>query len=226
MPFTSITLIPFDPYMVGREYGVRELTPRLLERGTKGTRQHHDWLNSHLKRELNALECEDAVPAGLALRLRSVGGMTYVTFSSGLLGSGRISSGIDVLTGRAVFQVNGSGVAAPLAASVLGGVRDAALLDMKRPLRVVTRPKGPAAFDTALYRPDRLMTFRPRGLGRTDASRHTRVDLMTCWVGSESLRGLLRSVVTGVEIAREHVERSMPRDTAHAYADDSVRAGR
>lgn len=225
MPFTSIDPIPFDPFMVGREYGVRELTPLLLQRGTKDTRQSHDWLKSHLEGELNALEYEDAVPEGLALRLRSVGGMAYVTFSSGLLGSGRISSGIDVLTGRAVFQVSGSSLAAPVAASVLGGARGAALHGMKPPMRVVTRPKGSAVFDTALYRPDRLMTFRPRGLGRTDASRHARVDLMTCWVGSESLRGLVRSVVTGVEIGREAAERAMSTDVVHAFADDSVCPG-
>ncbi|MEU9925065.1 hypothetical protein AB0H51_27920 [Streptomyces griseoluteus] len=227
MPFrTSIAPIPFDPYMVGREYGVPELTPRLLQRGTQGTRQSHNWLKLYLDHEMDTLEYKGTVPAGLALRVRSVGGMAYLSFSSGLLGSGRISSGIDVLTGRAVFQVSGTSLAAPLAASVLGGVRGAAVLDMKRPLRVVARPKSStAAFDTALYRPDRLMTFRPRGLGRTDASRHARVDLMTCWVGSESLRGLVRSVVTGVEIAREAVDRSATPSPVHAYADDTVRVG-
>ncbi|WP_086681833.1 hypothetical protein [Streptomyces pseudogriseolus] len=213
--------IPFDPFRVGEEYGVREVTARLLKRGTPETRREHDWLMGQLEQSLIALE---DVPEGMALRLRSRDGMAYLTFSSGLLGSGHIVSGMDALTGRSVFQVRGSGLAAPVAASVLRSVRGR-VLGLKRPLRVVTRPKGAAMFDPALYRPDRLMAFRPRGLGRTDASRHARVDVMTCWVGAEALAGLLRALVVGVEVGREVATRAASPDVIHAYADDVVCPG-
>ncbi|MEU5181197.1 hypothetical protein AB0G49_14205 [Streptomyces longwoodensis] len=222
----SVKAIPFDPFQPGSDYGVRTVTRALLTSGTKPTRQAQNWLKGLLEAELDALELGDGIPELLALRVRSVHGRAYMTFSSALVGSGRISSGLDVLTGRAVFQVSGSSLAAPLAASILHGVRGAGLLDMKRPMRVVTRPmSAAAAFDTTLYRPERLMTFRPRGYGRTDVSRHARVDLMTCWVSGESLRGLVRSVVTGVEVAREALARSAAPAIVHAYADDVVRPG-
>lgn len=210
--------IPFDPYAVGKEFGVREVTPRLLERGTPQTRREHDWLMTQL--EQTVIAAED-VPMGMALRLRSKDGMAYLTFSCGLLGSGRIAAGIDALTGRAVYQVRGSGLGAPVAGAVLGAVRGR-VLGLQKPLRVVTRPKGSAMFDPALYRPERLMTFRPRGLGRTWESRNARVDVMTCWVGGEALRGLLRALCIGVEVARDVSLRGVSADVIHAYADDTV----
>jgi hypothetical protein len=47
---------------------------------------------------------------------------------------------------------------------------------------------------------------------------------MTCWVGAEALGGLLRGLVTGVEVAREAAER-IEGLAVHAYADDSVCPG-
>lgn len=208
--------IPFDPFRMSGP-----VTADLLEAGTKATRLEHDYLMTQLE---NAVVALPDVAEGMALRLRSRGGMAYVTFSCGLLGSGRIASGIDALTGRSVFQVRGTSMARPVAASVLNTVRTS-VLDLERPLRIVTRPKGPAAFDPALYRPNHLMAFRPRGGGRTDAARNSVVDVATCWVGSEALDGLLRSLVTGVEIGRDAVARTMAPDTVHAYADDSVCPG-
>lgn len=211
--------IPFDPYAVGAEFGVREVTARLLERGTPSTRREHDWLMCQLEQTFTAAEYD--VPEGMALRLRSRDGMAYLTFSCGLLGSGRIAAGIDALTGRAVYQVRGSSVAAPVAGAVLGAVRGR-VLGLQKPLRVVTRQTGPAMFDPALYRPERLMTFRPRGLGRTWDSQNARVDVMTCWVGGEALRGLLRALCIGVEVARDVSLRGVSADVIHAYADDTV----
>jgi hypothetical protein len=215
--------IPFDPFAVGREFGVREITARLMERGTPQTRREHDWLTAVLEGEF--VRVLDDAPQGLAMRMRSRGGMAYLTFSSGLLGSGRIASGIDPLTGRAVFQVRGSALAAPVAAALLGAVRGS-VIGLEKPLRILARPTGPAAFDPAMYRPDRVATFRPRGLGRGHNAKHARVDLMTCWVGGEALGSLLRALITGVEVAREAVTRSGSPDVVHAYADDVMRPGK
>jgi hypothetical protein len=107
-----------------------------------------------------------------------------------------------------------------VAASVLASVRTR-IVGLKRPMRIVARPTGPSAFDPALYRPTRLMTFRPRGIGSSDASKHARVDVMTCWV--DDVSGLLGALVTGVEVGREAVARTMPPDAVHAYSDDAVR---
>lgn len=215
-PSLPLKPIPFDPFRMAGP-----VSAALLEKGTRQTRLEHDWLVTQLEQAVVALP---EVPEGMALRLRSKGGMAYVTFSCGLLGSGRIASGIDALTGRAVFQVRGSSLARPVAASVLSTVRGG-VLGLERPLRVITRPKGPSAFDPALYRPNRLMTFRPRGGSRTDAVRNSVVDVSTCWVDSGSLDRLLRALATGVEIGREAVARTMSPDAVHAYADDPVCPG-
>jgi hypothetical protein len=208
--------IPFDPFRMSGP-----MTADLMEKGTKATRLEHDYLKSQME---NAVVALPDVAEGLVLRMRSKGGMAYVTFSCGVMGSGRIASGIDALTGRSVFQVRGTKMARPVAASVLGTVRRS-VLGLERPLRIITRPTGPAAFDPSLYRPNHLMAFRPRGGGRTDAARNSVVDVSTCWVGSEALDGLLRSLVTGVEVGREAVDRTMSLGAVHAYADDSVCPG-
>jgi hypothetical protein len=217
----SLAPIPFDPFAVGHEFGVTAVNARLLQAGTPETRREHDYLKFQLEAAMQRAE-DKGVPEGMPLRVRSLNGMTYLTFSSGLLGSGLIASGIDALSGRSVFQVRGSGLAAPVAASVLRAVRQC-VMDMEPPMQVVTRPVGPAVYDPALYRPERLMVFRPRGLGRTDASRLARVDVSTCWVDSASW--LLEALITGVEVAREVSDREYSAAVVHAFADDSVCPG-
>lgn len=216
MPFMSLKAIPFDPFLVFPDGDVQEVTEEILRMGTPQSLRGHDWLKIQLEQALDRVE---RVPAGMALRIRSRDGMVSLSFSSGLLGSGQIVGGIDALTHRAVYQVRGSSLAAPVASALLGAVRPITL-ELEKPLRVLARPKGPAVFDPAMYRPNRLMVFRPRGRGRTEVTRHRVVDAYTCWVDSAS--ALLNALVTGVEIAREAVERSLPSTAVHAFVDDSV----